>query len=136
MGSDWRLLAAGTMLFWGMWGVWVKAAQREGAHWTAIILLATLGYAIVASIACLPKAKFALDRAHLFALIGGLCGGLGGVLFYRALEEVPASTLVPLSGQYVLVTAVLSSLFLGEPFDFRKMAGVLLAAGAIVLLSS
>ena len=116
--------------------MWVKAAQRAGAHWTAIILLATLGYGLVASAVCLPKARFALDKAHLFALIGGMCGGLGGVFFYRALERAPVSTLVPLAGQYVLITALLSFAFLGEPFGARKLLGVVLAAGAIALLST
>lgn len=61
--------------------------------------------------------------------------GLSWLCYYRALQEGPASVVVPLDKLSVVVTIVFSRVFLGERLSRRALAGfALLAAGTGLLL--
>ena len=61
---------------------------------------------------------------------------LGGVFCYiKAMSAAEASTIIPLSSTYPLVTLALALLFLGERFTWAKLAGTLLICAGVGLLA-
>ena len=78
----------------------------------------------------------AVGRRDLaFILLSGVATGLSWLCYYRALQEGPASVVVPLDKLSVVVTIVFRRVFLGERLSRRALAGfALLAAGTGLLL--
>lgn len=78
----------------------------------------------------------AVGRRDLaFILLSGVATGLSWLCYYRALQEGPASVVVPLDKLSVVVTIVFSRVFLGERLSRRALAGfALLVAGTGLLL--
>lgn len=73
----------------------------------------------------------------LFVLIavGGLLSGLAGLfIYFWALKQDLASTVVPVAGSYPLVAAVLGILFLGEPISFQRLLGASLVVLGVLLV--
>ena len=70
-----------------------------------------------------------------FILLSGVATGLSWLCYYRALQEGPASVVVPLDKLSVVVTIVFSRVFLHERLSRRALAGfALLVAGTGLLL--
>lgn len=97
-------------------------------------------WATIASL--LPIAVFAilgstdrLTRPLPSAIVAGLCAGIATVAFYAALKRGPASVVLPLTGMYILIPAVLGVIFLREPLSFAKMLGLVFAGLAVFFLS-
>ena len=78
----------------------------------------------------------AVGRRDLrFILLSGVATGLSWLCYYRALQEGPASVVVPLDKLSVVVTIVFSRVFLHERLSRRALAGfALLVAGTGLLL--
>ncbi len=70
----------------------------------------------------------------LFCLTGFTSMMVGQAFFFKALKLGEASRIVPISGTYPLIAAVLSIVFLGEPLSVRKSIAVLLIVGGVALL--
>ena len=74
-------------------------------------------------------------RDLVFILLSGVATGLSWLCYYRALQEGPASVVVPLDKLSVVVTIVFSRVFLHERLSRRALAGfALLVAGTGLLL--
>jgi transporter family protein len=71
----------------------------------------------------------------LSLLAGALCG-MGMIGFLLLLSRNPASTVVPLTGLYPALTAVLAILFLRESITVPKVLGIALSMVAVYLLSA
>lgn len=69
------------------------------------------------------------------AIISGLSAGLATVCFYLALKGGPASVVLPLTGMYIVVPAVLGYLLLREPLNVNHLFGIIFAVLAIIFLS-
>ena len=69
------------------------------------------------------------------ALGAGLAYGLALVFFFIALRRGPASVVVPLSGMYILIPAVLGFIFLKEHVTVPHILGLVCAALAVFFLS-
>ena len=67
--------------------------------------------------------------------VTGLTLSLSIISYYLALSRGPASIVLPIFAMNFAVATVLGILFLGEDIGATKVAGVLLAAGSIVLLT-
>lgn len=73
----------------------------------------------------------------LFLLIaaGGVFGGLVGLfIYFWALKQDLASTIVPVAGTYPLVAAILGILFLGESFSLQRLFGALFVVLGVFLV--
>ena len=73
----------------------------------------------------------------LFLLIaaGGVFGGLVGLfIYFWALKQDLASTIVPVAGTYPLVAAILGILFLGESFSLQRLLGALFVVLGVFLV--
>ena len=70
------------------------------------------------------------------AALSALCGSIGLITFYLALQQGKASVVVPMIGLYPAIVALLSVAFLGERLSPVQYAGVLLAVTGVVLLGA
>jgi uncharacterized membrane protein len=135
---DWRVLAAGAMILWSAWGVIAKiTTERLGPK--AVVLLFAAGYFLIAA-AWTGRVWGHVGRDfgfyHWLALACGVVSGLGGILFYLALEKTGhIGMLVALSSQYVIIVFLVGVLALHEPAGARQVAGAVLAVAAIALLA-
>ncbi len=77
----------------------------------------------------------ALNQPTLFLILAGLALSVGIISLYMALSRGPISTVSPLFGMNIAVVAILGFIILKEPVSLERIAGVILAAGAIFLLA-
>ena len=77
-----------------------------------------------------------VERGDLrFLLLSGVATGLSWLCYYRALQEGPASVVVPLDKLSIVITVAFSRLALKERLGRRALAGhLLLVAGTVLLL--
>jgi transporter family protein len=131
---DYRLMCLVALVFWGAWGFLSKlTSARVSAE--AISLWAT-----VASL--LPISVFALTRGHgrwvrptPLVLVAGLCAGVATIFFYMAMKKGPASVVMPLTGMYIMIPALLGFIVLKETFTISHAIGLACAALAVFFLS-
>ncbi len=131
---DYRLLSVFALVLWGAWGFLAKTISDR---------VPPQGLAFWSSVATIvPVAVFALTdrtgrwvRPHPLAIGSGIAYGLALVFFFLALRRGPASVVVPLSGMYILVPAVLGFVFLKEHLSVAHGLGLACAALAVFLLS-
>jgi drug/metabolite transporter (DMT)-like permease len=131
---DYRLVSIFALVLWGAWGFLAKTisgsvSPQTLAFWST---LATM----------LPVTAFALTdtggkwtRPHPLALGAGLAYGLALVFFFVALRRGPASVVVPLSGMYILIPALLGFIFLKEPLTVTHILGLVCAGLAVFFLT-
>lgn len=134
MLSNWRVLIGIYILLAGVWGVLIKAASdRLEPFTTAFIALSSCWLTVTLFSAW----RLNLDSG-LGVLTAALCGVLAGVsaiAFYGALKLAPASVIIPVSSLYIIVTIVLSIVFLGEVLTLKRLAGIVFGLAAIILLT-
>ncbi|MBN2537451.1 DMT family transporter [candidate division WOR-3 bacterium] len=132
---DYRLISVVALVFWGAWGYLSKLATRNSSD-TSIALWATL-----ASLA--PIVAFAFATAGRgtglkpsWLIIGaGLAAGIATVAFYAALSRGPTSVVVPLTGMYIIIPALLGMVLLHEPLTVYRVLGLACAGLAVFFLS-
>lgn len=73
-------------------------------------------------------------RSWLFIVFSGLATGFSWLCYYRALQEGPASVVVPVDKLSILVTIAFSRVFLRERLPKRALAGLLLVVGGTLLM--
>jgi len=138
--DSWLVLSILVILAWGFWGLALKYASLS-LEWQYVYVASALGASIVYATATLILAITGrLAQTSDFkglgvAVLGGLLGALGGLMLIVALRLGQASVIVPLTSIYPAVTAALSIALLGESVTARKIAGIILAILAVILLS-
>jgi transporter family protein len=129
------LLFAVCFFGWGF-AIFIMTIIGQALDQKSILVCNLIGYLIV-NIYFIPKAKIAWTLNHGLAILVGILFVLSNLAYYKLCESgAQASVLAPLSGLYVIVPVILGILFLNEEPTVQKMAGVVLAVGAIYLLSS
>lgn len=74
-------------------------------------------------------------KSWIFILLSGITTGLSWLCYYKALQEGPASVVVPIDKLSILVTVAFSRIFLKEKLTAASAAGLaLITAGTLVLL--
>lgn len=74
-------------------------------------------------------------RSWLFLILSGLATGLSWLCYYKALQTGDVSKVVPIDKCSVILTLVLSFLFLHEQFTLKSLIGCLLiGAGTFVMI--
>ena len=77
----------------------------------------------------------AFNQPTLFLILSGVALSIGIISLYMALSRGPISTVSPLFGMNIALVAVLGFFILKEPISIERIAGVILAGGAIFLLA-
>lgn len=73
-------------------------------------------------------------RSWLFILLSGVATGLSWLCYYRALQQGPASVVVPIDKLSILVTVAFAWVFMGERLSRRSAAGLaFVVAGTLMM---
>ncbi len=99
---------------------------------TAVVLVMAWGMVFVTK---KQKEIRNTDKKELvFICLSGLATGASWICYYRALQEGPASAVVPIDKLSVLVTIAFSRIVFGEKLTKKAAVGVaLLTAGTVIL---
>ncbi|WP_122089197.1 EamA family transporter [Halalkalicoccus subterraneus] len=125
-----------TMVSWGIWIVVGNAASESMDPTTAAAisyLVATLlavGFVVVsgASLAITP-------RGGALAGVAGLFAGIGFVSMYVGLSHGSTTVVSTLGAMYFVVAALIGMAVLGDEITTTRVAGLLLAGVAVVLVA-
>jgi uncharacterized membrane protein len=133
---NWVVYSLATVVLWAFWGLLGKIALRT-VGWVQASLFFGVGTLVIYGAILGVRSREATwaPADLLVPLATGFVGALGLASFYLALERGKASVVVPIIGLYPVLTAVLSVLLLHERLAPLQIAGVALAAAAVVLIS-
>ena len=132
----WVLIA---MLAYGAMAVLLKATLRNIPPETAVIVtnailvVSALAWALYRGVK-IPD-HLAFNQPTLLLLLTGVVLSVSIISFYMALSRGPVSAVVPLFGMNIAVASLLGFLVLGEPVNASRISGIILAGGAIFLLT-
>lgn len=74
-------------------------------------------------------------RSWIFLLLSGITTGASWLCYYRALQEGPASVVVPIDKLSILITILFSRIFLKEKISVRASVGLaMIVVGTLILL--
>ena len=134
----WMLYAFGSAIFasltaiLGKVGIQGVESNLGTAVRTGVVLVMAWLMVLVTGKVSLVKQ---VPRRELgFICLSGLATGASWLCYYRALQDGPASVVVPIDKLSVLVTVAFSYLVFGEKLKGRAMAGLgLLTAGTVAM---
>lgn len=131
-------IALFTLLSWGIGSFVAKLATNRIGDKSVFWDL--LGYApaiIIFSILIFNvKNLVSSDKGGMFlAFLAGAIGSLGAIGFYMLLTRKDASSAVPLTALYPILTAILAIIFLKEKITVIKTLGIIFSGIALLLLS-
>lgn len=146
MVPPWLSWTALAVFSWGFWAVLsaMLGDSISGAHSQALSTLGMLPVLLVLSVQAWGEAKRSppMDgarrtRGRFWAFLGGIVSCLGNVAFYGVLSsgDEKATTFVPLTALYPVVTILLAMVLLRERLNVLQWLGVGLAVVAIYLLN-
>ena len=131
---DYRLLSILALVCWGAWGFIVKVVSPRTtpesiAFWSSLFgLVPVTAYA-------LARGASRWVKPHPLILVSGIAAGLATVFFYVAIRKGPASVVVPLSGMYILIPALLGFVVLKEAVTLSHVIGLVCAGLAVFFLA-
>ena len=132
--QDWRMAVGLVCLSWGLWGFSGKLAAAKAGWPTAALVSWAAGMLVVLPMV-LPRAAWPGAGGLFWSALHGVCGALGGIFFLQALQQGPASVVLPLAEGYLVIAVLLAVIFLGEQITWLRLAGMLMmAAGAALLV--
>ena len=136
----WLGFALGSAFFAGITAVLAKVGMKNvnSTLATAIRTVVVLGMAwLMVFVTGQQKGIRRIGRRDwLFLLLSGLSTGLSWLCYYRALQDGPASVVVPVDKLSILVTIAFSRLILHEKLSRRAAVGLallVLGTGAMLL---
>jgi bacterial/archaeal transporter family protein len=135
---QWLIFSLLTIVLWGVWGATSKLVTNQISPYRYQVLF-TMG--LIPLLPLVARSRGSTSPAHrhrgiFYAFCTGLLGGTGNITFYKSLAAGgKASVVVPATSLSPLVTVVLAFLILKERVTGSQKLGLLLALGAIYLLS-
>ena len=134
----WLIMAGGSAPFAGITSVLAKAGLRGVDSNLATAIRTTVVLLFSWSIVFLTGEQQGLTAAGAdvwcFLILSGLATGLSWLCYYYALQNGPASVVVPIDKLSVLVTVAFSVCFLHETLGKREAAGLALLTGGTLLM--
>lgn len=135
----WMLFAVGSAVFAGLTSILAKCGIRKTDSTVAtairtIVVLAMSWLMVLvtgkrSSVAAVPKNELG------FICLSGLATGASWLCYYRALQDGPASIVVPIDKLSILVTVGFSYAVFHERLSKRAMIGLAtVVAGTLVML--
>lgn len=101
---------------------------------TSVILV--LSWAVVLATKGISGVKAVPPDSWLPLVGSGIATGLSWLCYFKALQEGPASKVVPIDKLSVFFVVVLSVFFLDEPVTMRSIIGAVLIAGGSFALAT
>lgn len=133
----WLTSALFALFSFGLWGFFSKFSVMHLDAKSALVYQ-TFGVLLTGLLVlCFMKFKPAGDAKGIsYALLTGVAYGVGCMFYLMAASKGKIITVVTLTALYPLVTMFLAYWLLKETINFKQCIGIILAIGAIVLLSS
>jgi len=132
---SWLVPALVYIVFLGGLGITTKLAL-EHVGWQDVIVWTTIVYMMIsAGMLALGQARIGFGDGTLPAIGSAILASTALVAFYIALGRGAASTVVPFTSIYPVVTLVLSALVLAEKITPLKGAGTLVVVIGVVMIS-
>lgn len=135
----WIVLAFGSALFAGITSVLAKCAIKETdstvatALRTMIVLIFSWLMVFVAG--SQSQIHSMNGRSWLYLILSGISTGASWLCYYRALQDGPASVIVPIDKLSILVTVLFSYIVFRERLSKKSCAGlVAIVAGTLAML--
>ena len=139
-GKSWILYAFGSAFFASIQAILGKIGISgvESNLGTAIrtIVVLIMAWVVVFVTGKQNQVKEIPKKELIFICLSGIATGASWLCYYRALQEGPASVVVPIDKHSVVVTVAISCIFLGERLNKRVAPGLLLilcGTGAMLL---
>lgn len=138
--EKWKWFAIISMLFAGLTSVIAKQGMKNMSSDVALSIRTTVVFAIVVTHAFLlndavSQVKQASKSDILFLAISGITTSLSWIFYYKAMKEGPVSYIASIDKASIVVTLVLSFIFLREPVTLKVLLGAgLILAGMLVLV--
>ena len=135
----WLMFAVGSALFAGLTSILAKCGIRktDSTVATAIrtIVVLLFSWAMVFLVGSQNQLGSIGGKTLLFLVLSGLATGGSWLCYYRALQDGPASLVVPIDKLSILVTVLFSYVVFHEKLSRRSALGlVLLVGGTLVML--
>lgn len=129
------VFALGAAAFYGSADFMGALASRRNAALAVALGAQVAGLAIL--VVAMPFLGAATVTPHdmLFGAAAGVFGGLGVVVVYRSLAKGPMSVVAPTTALSASAVPVLAGLALGDRPGFSVLAGILVAFGAVALIT-
>jgi transporter family protein len=126
-------------LCWGVAPIFEKWSLLRASPLTVLTVRSVFVSATLIIVCLLTGQLQDLRRvdSSLFLLIamGGVLGSLVGLfIYFWALKQELASTIVPVAGSYPLITALLGILLLGESLSPQRLLGAFLVVLGVILV--
>lgn len=128
------MLSVFALVLWGAWGFLAKTISDRVSP-QGLAFWSTVATVVPVAVFALTDTTGKWTRPHPLALGSGIAYGLALVFFFLALRRGPASVVVPLSGMYIVVPAVLGYIVLKEQVTLTHVLGLICAGLAVLLLS-
>jgi len=138
-GSLWLIYAAGSAVFASLTSILGKIGIEgvESNLGTAIrtIIVLIMAWLVVFVTKKQHTIRGIDKKSIIFLVLSGFATGGSWLCYYKALQDGPASIVVPIDKMSIVVTVAFSSLFLKEKLTFKSLAGLaLITAGTLSLL--
>jgi len=134
--DNWLLSALLAMIVYGFWGFFPKIAVSYISPQSALVY--EVAGAMLVGLLTLFFIRFHLEfhpKGILFAVLTGIAGMVGTFFFFSAAQKGKIAIVVGLTALYPLITVILAVIFLREPLTLKQIIGLVLACGAVLLLS-
>jgi len=138
--EKWKLYAIISMLFAGVTSVIAKFGMKNLTSDVALSIRTTIVFILISANALLftnafQQIKTAPKTNLIFLAISGITTSLSWIFYYRAMQEGQVSYVASIDKASIVVTLLLSFLFLKEPFTLRiAIGGSCILIGMVVLI--
>jgi len=136
---NWFTFAIISLVLWGFWGFFYKIATNY-IDAKSIFIWSTISGLIITIIVIAPF-FFTGFRPEVhakgitFAMLGGIMGTLGALLFLFSMKLGKASVVVTITALYPIITIILAFFILKETITLKQGIGILFALTAVGLLA-
>lgn len=138
-GNKWLLYAFGSALFASLTAILGKIGIKniDSNLGTAIrtIVVLIMAWIIVFVTKKQGEIKNIDKKSWLFICMSGITTGLSWLCYYKALQDGPASVVVPIDKLSILITVLFSRLFLKEKLNVKSGIGLtVVVIGTLMLI--
>lgn len=136
-GENWQIYRLLSLFLYGLWGFLSKFATNYIDPKTTLIY--DIAGSILVAIVLLFTPNFRLQgdvRGISYAVFIGIASAIATLCFLIAVSKSSTAIVLGITSLYPVVTILLGFVILKEPISWRQGIGILLAIGALMLLST
>ena len=134
--KSWMVWSSLALLCWGVYAFLPKLIVENIKPQSAIVYQVFGGLLVGVGMLFALNFKVETDIKGVgFSVATGFAAMLGALFYLKAATEADLALITPITALYPMVTIFLAAVFLHESIGWRQMAGLMLAIGAIWLMT-